>query len=299
MQKEDWDDLRFFLAVADAGSLARAARALGVTHSTVLRRLAALEARLEARLFERFQSGYTLTAAGEALRGRLAEPASAIESAQRELKGLDAVLSGTIRLTTTDTLVRGLLLPALASFRRLHPGIALQVVIDNAFLNLTRREADVAVRPSNHPPENLVGREIGLIQTAIYGARRYLRRAKQARIGPTQWERHDWVALDESLDHLAQAKWVRARIPPGRIVLRVDSLASLADAVREGHGVGMLLCMLGDRERDLVRLAPPHPDLDTQVWVLTHPALRRVQRIRALTAHLAGALRRSRFVKPV
>jgi DNA-binding transcriptional LysR family regulator len=298
MQQNDWDDLRFFLAVAEAGSLSRAAKVLRVTHSTVLRRLANLESRLESRLFERLQTGYVLTQAGEALHERLASLASGIESAQRELKGLDTVLSGVIRLTSTDTLVRGVLMPTLAAFRRRHPGIRLQVVVNNAFLNLTQREADVAVRPSNDPPENLVGRHVGAIQTAIYASRRYLRAAARRRSKTTDWAGHDWVALDESLGHLAQSKWVQSRIPAERIALRVDSLTGMVDAVREGFGAGMLLCLLAEQERDLVRLAPPLPHLDTQLWVLTHPDLRRVQRVRAFTEHLVDALRQNRFVIP-
>ena len=298
MQYQDWDDLRFFLAVAEAGSLSRAAKALRVTHSTVLRRLANLESRLEARLFERFSTGYVLTEAGQAFQQRLRALANGIESAQRELKGRDAVLSGVIRLTSTDTLVRGLLIASLAAFRRQHPGIELQVVVNNAFLNLTPREADVAVRPSNHPPENLVGREAGVIQTAIYASKSYLRRKARAGFKTTDWERHDWVALDESLAHLAQSKWLRSHVPPERIALRVDSLASMVDAVREGFGLGMLLCLLAEQQRDLARVAPPLPTLDTQVWVLTHPDLRRVQRVKALTDHLVGSLRQHRFVVP-
>jgi DNA-binding transcriptional LysR family regulator len=298
MQYEDWDDLRFFLAVAEAGSLSRAAKTLRVTHSTVLRRLANLESRLEARLFERFQTGYVLTDAGEALQRRLTSLASGIEAAQRELKGKDTVLSGTIRLTSTDTLVRGLLISSLAAFRHEHPGIELQVVVNNAFLNLAPREADVAVRPSNRPPENLVGREAGVVQTAIYASKSYLRRAARAGTKATDWDRHDWVALDDSLAHLAQSKWVQARIPPERVGLRVDSLTTMVDAVREGFGFGMLLCLLAEDERELTRIAPPPSSLDTQVWVLTHPDLRRVRRIKALTGHLIESLRRHRYVLP-
>jgi DNA-binding transcriptional LysR family regulator len=296
MQQNDWDDLRFFLAVAEAGSLSRAAKVLRVTHSTVLRRLSRLESRLGSRLFERLHTGYVPTQAGEALRERLASLASGIESAQRELKGLDSVLSGAIRVTSTDTLARGLLMPALVAFRRQHPGIRLEVAVNNAFLNLTQREADVAVRPSNAPPENLVGRLVGTIQTALYASRRYLRGAARRGLKTTDWPRHDWVALDQSLAHLAQSKWVQSRIPAERIAVRVDSLTSAADAVRQGFGVGMLLCLLAEQDRELVRLAPPPSAPDTQLWVLTHPDLRRVQRIRTFMEHLVDALRQSRFV---
>jgi DNA-binding transcriptional LysR family regulator len=299
MQDMDWDDLRYFLTVARAGSLAGAARALSVNHSTVLRRLGGLEKRLNARLFDRFQTGYVMTEAGEALQKQLGGVAEQIDSAQRQLAGLDTALSGTIRITSTDTLVSGLLTPSLAEFRRRHPGIHLQVTINNSFLNLTQREADVAVRPAVKAPENLVGRPVGAVQTAVYASETYLRELAERGIEPTDWTKHDWVAPDEGLSHLAQARWVSNNVPGERVVLRVDSLVAMFDAVRHGAGMGMLLCFLADGESNLVRVAAPDPALDTPVWVLTHPDLRRVHRIKALTDHLFDALSTHPLVVPL
>jgi DNA-binding transcriptional LysR family regulator len=299
MQDLDWDDLRYFLAVSRAGSLSGAAKKLGVNHSTVLRRLSGLEARLDVRLFERFQTGYAMTAAGEDLHARLEPLAEQIEALERQLGGLNAALTGTIRITSTDTMVHGLLTPSLAQFRRAHPGIQLQVVVNNTFLNLTKREADVAVRPSNQPPDNLVGRPVGAIQTAVYASKKYLSESAKAGLAATDWAAHPWVALDEGLSHVAQARWFASHVPPERAALRADSLLGMVDAVREGIGLGMLLCLLAEREDDLVRLAPPPRELDTQVWVLTHPDLRRVQRVKALTDHLYETLQRHPFMVPL
>ena len=292
MQDSDWDDLRFFLAVARAGSLSGAAKHLKVNHSTVLRRLGSLEGKLGVRLYERLPTGYVMTHAGEAFRDRLVGVEQQVEAAQRVISGLDQRLSGTIRITSTDTLIRGLVTPHLAEFRRRHSGIQLQIVVSNTFLSLTKREADVAVRPSNRPPENLVGRRVGQIQTAIYASKAYLDEHGRKKA----WTEYHWVAPDEGLAHLAQARWVKERIPEERIVARVDSLLGMAEAVRHGLGVGPLLCLLGDQEPGLVRLAPPDAEFDTQVWVLTHPDLRHVARIRAITDHLYERLTRSRFV---
>jgi DNA-binding transcriptional LysR family regulator len=240
-----------------------------------------------------------MTAAGEGLHARLQPLAGEIEALERQLGGLNAALTGTIRVTSTDTLVQGLLTPSLAQFRRAHPGIQLHVVVNNAFLNLTKREADIAVRPSNQPPENLIGRPVGAIQTAVYASKRYLRESAKAGRPPTDWAAHSWVAPDEGLAHLAQARWLASRVPLERAALRADSLVGMVEAVREGVGLGMLLCLLAEREADLVRLAPPPAELDTQVWVLTHPDLRRVQRIKALTDHLYETLQRHRFIVPL
>ncbi|MER2268818.1 LysR family transcriptional regulator, partial [Methylobacterium oxalidis] len=156
----DWDDLRYVLAVARAGSLAGAARALGVNHTTVLRRLGAYEARIGARLFERLPSGYVPTAAGEAMVKELVEIDAAIHDTERRAAGQDQRITGTVRLSTTDTLMASVLPPALAQVRAEHPSIMLEVSTANRFAVLTRREADIAVRPTASPPETLVGRRI-------------------------------------------------------------------------------------------------------------------------------------------
>lgn len=279
MQGSDWDDFRVFLAVGQAGSLSGAARQLGVNHSTVLRRLGALEARMAVRLFDRLPAGYAMTLAGEALHERLQGVGEQIDAAQRHLMGLDLRLTGVIRITSTDTFMAGLLGPILADFRALHPGIELQVVMNNLFLSLTKREADVAIRPTNAPPDHLVGRRAGRLQTAVYASKAYL--AKHPATTPLA--AHDWVAPDEGLSHLLQAKWLREQVPPARIAARVDSLVGMTQLVKRGLGLGMLLCMLADAEDELVQVEPPREALDTQVWVLTHPDLKEVARIKAFT----------------
>ena len=287
MQDMDWDDLRFFLAVSERGSISAAAEFLNVNHSTVLRRLASLEKRLGARLFDRLPNGYELTAHGDELRNRLRGVTEQIESAQRSLSGRDLVLSGVIRITTTDTLMHGLLMPHLTEFRVLNPAIRMEIAINNTFLSLTQREADVAVRPSNIVPENLVGRRVGRLRTAIYASKSYLKKNEKKK----EWAAHDWVGPEEALSHLAQAKWMRENIPEDRIVVRIDSLLGMVAAVRHGMGVGLLLSLLADDEKDLVRLAEPANELETDLWILTHPALKGVARIKAFTDFLYDRLR--------
>jgi len=286
MQKLDWEDLRYFAAVARGGSISAAARELGVNHSTVLRRLGSLEHALAVRLFDRLPGGYALTTAGNELHERLAGVDEQLDAAQRGLAGRDTAITGTIRVTTTDTLLHGLLMPVLARFHAQHPGVQVQVAVNNSFASLTQREADVALRGSNKPPANLVGRRVGDIQTAPYASRAYLKSLGR-RAGVDDYR---WVGLDDSLAHLEQAKWLRQHVPQDRIALRVDSLVGMVDAVQHGLGVGLLLCPLADARSDLVRLAPPDPAFTTQVWILTHPDLRQVARIRAFTQFVFDAL---------
>lgn len=289
MHDFDWDDLRFFLAVSERGSISAAATYLKVNHSTVLRRLAGLENRLAVRLFDRLPQGYRITAQGEELRNQLRLVKEQIEATERSLGGRDLAPSGLIRVTTTDTLIGGLLMPLLGEFKTSYPAISLEIIINNYFFNLTRREADVAVRPSNRVPENLVGRRLGRLRSAVYASRNYLKKRGKR----TDWAAYDWVAPEEALAHLAQAKWMRANVPEHRVVVRVDSLLTMVDAVRCGLGAGMLLCLLADSKKELVRLSKPVDELDTEVWILTHPSLKRVARIQAFTDFLYKRLRSS------
>ena len=220
-------------------------------------------------------------ASGEALQAMLAPIGEGMQDIERKLAGQDAALQGTIRVTTTDTLI-AVLLPVLADFRVRYPGIQLQITVNNSFLNLSKRDADVAIRPSNTPPDSLVGRKAGTLRTAPYASSAYLALRAQGD--------HEWIAPDDSLAHLRQARWLREHVPAGKVAASVDSLLGMAAAVEAGLGAGMLLCLLADARPGLVRLADPDPALDTDVWILTHPDLRRVQRIRVFTAFVFDGL---------
>lgn len=279
----DWDGYRYFLAVERAGSVLGVARRLGVNHTTVLRRIAGLEKRLGVRLFERLRTGYTPTAAGEELREVAQRVEHALLSAEHRLAGQDLQLSGIVRVTTTDTLFRGLLLPQLPAFRRLHPRIQLQVIGTNQLANLTRREVDVAIRATNRPPDNMLGRKIGVARWAVYGARAYL----DQRGDDLSFDQYDWIGLDETLAHLPEYPWLERHVPPERIVLRLNNLLHKIDLVKHGHGVALLLCFLAEPEPGLLRLTEPNPLFDTDIWLLSHPDLRQVARIRAFTEFIA------------
>jgi DNA-binding transcriptional LysR family regulator len=282
----EWSDLQFFLAVVERGSIGAAAQALRVNHSTVLRRIANLERTLSVRLFDRLPRGYSLTAHGHELAASVAGVPEQLDAAQRRLTGADLALSGTIRVTAPDTLGQELLLPLLAGFQAMHPQVRLELVTGSTFLNLTQREADVAVRGSNKPPDNLVGRRVGVIQTALYASRAYLKTLKP-RAAEADYR---WVGHDAALAHLQSARWIARHVAPERVVLRVDSLVAMARAVEAGIGVGWLLCPLAEGRPGLKQLQAPPAELHTQVWVLTHPDLRRVARINALTNFLYDRL---------
>lgn len=288
----DWNDLRLVGAVAAARALPAAAAALGVNHSTAFRRLGALEAALGAPLFERHRTGYTLTATGEeiaALAGRVEDDIAAVT---RRLAGLAASPAGEVRVATADSLLVHLLTPLFARFRERCPEVRIEVVVGNPALNLSKRDADVAVRVTDAPPETLVGRRAARIAWALYG-----RAADFPGPGaPTidALAARSWVTLGDGFAARRVVRFVEETVPAARIAFRVDSVLGLAEAVEAGLGIGPLPCFIGDARPALVRLAPPDPAFTADLWLLTHPDLRQAPRIRVLLDFLAEELARLR-----
>lgn len=281
------DDLRLVHAISAAGSLTGAARRLGVDHSTAFRRLGSVEQRLGVRLFQRARDGYTPTTAGEAAVAAAGRVLDDLGELERRLSGESLRPSGTVRVTTTDTLL-DFLAPVFAGLRTAHPEITVEIVAANTFFTLTRRDADVAMRPAATVPENLVGRRVAGLATAVYAAPGYLS-SHPYDGNPGD---HDWIGFDDSLRHLAAAKWMQSHVPADRVVCRASSLLALRAAARSGMGVAPLPCYLADPDPGLHRARAPVADMESALWLLTHPDLRRVARIRAVldfTAHyLAG-----------
>lgn len=286
----EWNDLRYVLAVAEAGSLAAAARALGVNHTTVLRRISAFEKALGLRLFERLPTGYALTAGGEELVAAARQVDDTIAGLERKLAGQDRRLSGSLRVTTTDSLMGSIMPDVLAAFHNEHPGIHVEIMLANAILNLSKRDADVAIRPADHPPNHLVGRLVAKVAFAIYGSRGYL--ARRGKVGALK--DHRWIAPDDSLSQTSVARWMRNELADSEVSLRADSFLALKLAAEAGLGLAALPCYLGDNSASLVCVHAPIKAMETALWVLTHDDLRHTARIRAFTEFAAGALARHR-----
>jgi DNA-binding transcriptional LysR family regulator len=286
-----WDDFRFVKAIAGNRSLAGAAEALGVNHSTVFRRLGQIEKRLGSRLFERSRSGYALTPCGEEM-VRLAERMEEdILSFERQVTGHDLRPSGELRLTTNDTLLVHLLSEILAAFRRAYPEITLDVVISNQSLNLSKRDADVALRATDRPVETLVGRRLAGLAWAIYGPASL----KGSKFDPELATRsHDWIGFGDNLAAIKPAKWLKQHVDPQRIVYKVNTVLGLAEAVSAGIGIGLLPCFIAAVTPGIVRLSPPDTTLESGLWLLTHPDLRQTARVRAFMDFAAGEIAKRR-----
>ena len=277
-----WDDLSVVLAVSDTGSLSGAGRRLRLSHATVFRRLKAMEQRLGVVLFERTRGGYAPTSAGADLAEVARRMQADIQAAERRVIGRDLALSGTLRITTTDTLLEGLLTPVLASFRADHPDIHLEVTLSNEVFNLSERDADVAIRPTDSPPDHLVGRRIGRIEQAVYGHRDY----DQGQ--PDQDAL--WIGPDRHLGYRALDRWFARQGLDRQCRFRTDSMLAMKTAAVGGLGLSVLPCYLADACPSLTRRGPVIDELATDLWILTHPDLRRVARVRTFMRHVADGL---------
>lgn len=289
MSKLAWDDFRLIKAIADAGGLTGAAAALNVNHSTVFRRLGQIEEQLGHALFERRKTGYVATSAGEEMTTLASRIDDDVTAFGRRLAGRDLAPSGDLRVTTTDTLYLHVLLPIFAAFRAAHPLIRLDVVMASQTLNLSRRDADVAIRASDSPGETLVGRRLANLNWAVYahaGAPATEAEAHE----PKLLFRRDWVALGDPLGYVKAARYVRDHVPAERIALRSSAVLGLTEAVEQGMGIGPLPCFIADQRPGLVRLLPPDPDFSTGLWILTHPDIRHAPRVRAFMDFVGGEL---------
>ena len=282
----DWNDLRTVLAVTRAGSLAGAARALALQHSTVFRRIEEAERRLGTRLFERSRSGWTANAQGEVVARAAAEMENAALAAERTIRGADLALEGVIRLATSELLAGYLLPPLLARFLARHPGIEIEADVSNRNVDLTRREADLALRATLQPPETLVGRQVALMRYAVFAHRSIVGRRRR----PPVLADLPWVGFDERIAHFEIARWFRAALPQVQPRLRLDSMPALLKAAVAGAGAVLLPTFAGAQEPELLRLTPPIEGPQMGLWLLSHPDLRGNARLRALAAFLGEAL---------
>ncbi|TAA40769.1 LysR family transcriptional regulator [Pseudoxanthomonas winnipegensis] len=278
-----WDNARYFLAIARAGTLRAAARALNVDQATVGRRLAALERTLDARLFLRTPTAYVLTPAGEALR----TPAEAMERAaiqmEQRVMGLDRRLTGTVRVATTDALGKRFVLPAIARLREEHPGIEVSCLMSQDVANLSRRQADLAVRTARPGAPDQIVRRLATLQTGLYASRAYLR-SRDVPVSGSGMAGHDLIG---SIQGEAPTAFCGESIANGRIVLKVSTTIALVDAAAQGLGIAELPCYRADAEADLVRLIPERAD-DFDVWLVSHADLHRTARVQALISKLVA-----------
>ncbi len=282
----DWNDLRYVKAIADKGNVTDAASYLNVHQSTVFRRLNSLEKSLGVRLFERLPNGYVMTIAGEDFCKAAERIEADLVALNRRISGQDLRPSGTVRVTMADALLTKLLAPCLTKFRSQYPEIELEIIVSKDELNLTKREADIAIRATKKPMETLVGRKVAKINFAVYGAKEYLRTHPNL----SNLNRHDWVSFDDSAIDSATANWLKQNVLNAKFPYRFNTCLGILAAVKENAGLALLSCYIGDSESDLTRVCLPIPELTKDLWILTHEDLRYVTRIRTFIDFVARYL---------
>jgi len=279
----NWDDYRVFLALAEAGSLLKAGQELQVSHTTVLRRLNALEARLEVRLFERHKTGYVLTASGEKVLNSVSHLKDEIDQVERQVVGQDVRLSGEIRISTTDTIGFFWLPPFIKKFKKLYPDIVLNVEVDNRHKNLSKREADIVLPSMNRQPDYMVGRELAPIHIRLYAHRAYLAEKRKKKIkSVVDYKGFDFILLNENLSQLPMNQYVLNKIAPGSVAATASNFSGLYHLCLQGLGVAALPFYVGDQAPDLEVVGEiPFSIHSNSIWILTHPDLIRSARILA------------------
>jgi DNA-binding transcriptional LysR family regulator len=285
MQQLNWDNLRYVLMVASKGSIAAAARELDVNRTTVLRRINAFQDNLNCRIFERGAAGYVLTPEAEKMISAAREVENTLFNMQRQLAGRELKLEGELRVTTTDTFMVALLGPHLARFHRQHPHIIVEILSTNSILDLSRRDADIAIRPTRTPEAHLVGKRVSDVEFGIYASRGFLETHEI-----NDLYQQSWIGFDVSLRSTPPGTWFEETVPADRVCWRGDSFVGIKVAAENGIGLALLPCLLGDSSEQLERLPMPIPELTIGLWLLTHPDLMRSARVNAFFEYFSAAL---------
>ena len=284
----DWNDLQVFLAIARGGSLAAASRQLAVNHSTVFRRLNTFEESLGVRLFDRLPSGYALTAEGASIRPQAELVEASVLAIERGVAGRDLAMEGDVRLTTPGNLAAEFLAPLMPELYQRYPGVRLEIAASDSDFDLARREADIALRATQAPPDWLVGRELLRIRWWAYASAQY-RDRHGSPSSDIDLSRHALIGADPAFQRLPVFSWLRDLVPDACIRARAGDLRTMAAMAEAGIGVALLP---GDAySPQLSRLFELDSRFESGLWLLTHPDLRHVGRIKAVMDFLTEKLR--------
>ncbi len=278
----DQTDLTLVLALVRGRSLARAAELLQVDVSTVFRAVRRLEAALGVALFEKNRRGYEPSETAQALAEQAERAEQALDAARMALEQGKQVVSGTVRLTCTDAVLSSLLLPALARFMPNYPALSLDVVTSNDFANLSRHDADLALRLTNQPPEHLIGRRLSRVSYVVC--------ARADGSDRSDLPRQRWIAPDESMPDHPTVLWRLRELPGVMPSYRCSSMYAVTQLTRAGLGVAALPDFILRSQPELQAISPPLAGCDTELWLLTRPDCRALRSVQTLFEALSNAL---------
>lgn len=288
----DWDDLRYFLAIHRAGTLAKAASQLGINATTAGRRLSNLEDQMQARLFDRTSDGYVLTLTGRDLLPHAERMENEAYAVERDVSGRDQRPSGNVRLSATEMIATRFITPYLPAFAEAYPELTLELECTNRAVSLTRREADVALRLARPREDNVVTKRLASVPLALYASYRYV----EAHGAPADPERslrgHAVVTFASSRIFQVENDWLAVRLDGARIALRSDSVSSLYAATVAGLGIALLPIAVADMDGRLARIDTETSPEPRTIWQAVHMDLQRSARVRAVLEFLANVLER-------
>jgi DNA-binding transcriptional LysR family regulator len=280
-------DLDVVLSLVRGGTLAGAAQRSGSDPSTVFRAVQRLEKNLGQRLFERTRQGYLPTDAAAEVARHAERIESELEAARAAASGVASQVGGRVRITTTDSVLRGLVLPCLPALAKQHPLLQLDLRAGNELISLSKRDADIALRATPRPPEHLVGRELGRIRFAVCGLRR--KGAGKARRADAL-DGADWIAPDDAMPEHPSVRWRRKHLPKVAPRHLVDGIVAVVDAIKAGLGVGVVPLFMLESEPQLEPLSDALEGCESTLWLLAHPESRHLRRIATVYQHLADAV---------
>ncbi len=280
-------DLQVLLALVRAATLAGAAERLDVDASTVFRAVQRIEKVVGQRLFARTRSGFVATELALALAAHAEAMETHLEAARSAAQATPGLVAGVVRITSTDTILHGLVLPLLGAIRASHPNLRFDLHQGNELANLTRRDADIALRATKRPPQHLVGKELGPIRVALYAARKRGPRAFDEQVAHAM----PWVAPDDALPEHPSVVWRRKHFPKVVPAYLVGSILTVAEIVASGAAIGLVPMFLAERRADLRPLTGEIAECRTQLWLLTHTETRYLRRVSAVYTALAEGLR--------
>lgn len=286
----DWDDLKHVLAIHRHATLAKAGAALKMDPTTVGRRLASLEQRAGVRVFERSPEGWTATAAGLLLVARAEQVEAEVLAAERELSGANERLSGLVRLTATEMLATRFIVPHLWRFRERYPELTIELVCSNRALDLTKREADIALRLTRPQQPSIVAKRLGEIDLALYASPSYLGRRGTPAEPDRSLRGHEVIFFTESRAFQIENEWLAARLDGGRVAMRADSVSAIYSATAGGLGVGLLPRAVADEDSSLLRLSTRSSPEPRVIWQMVHRDLQKAPRVRAVLDFLGELL---------
>jgi len=284
----DWNDLRYFLAVARHGSTVAAAKALGLSQSTVHRRLAALEQQLGLRLVTRHPTGYRLTKLGERMRPYAESVEASVTSLERQFVASDPGRGGLVRISCPASAAHRLMaVRLLDKFHARHPALRAEFVMTEEFFDLAQGEVELAIWQGTPQDAMLIARRIADVPWAVFASRNYIR-AHGRPEEPKAMAKHPIVEFAGPMKNHAAALWVRSVAPRARIAARGNSVSEISEAIKSSVGLGPLPIPYAKRESDLVMVLESRPELNFPFYLVIHRDMRRMRRVRAFLDFLAG-----------